>query len=63
MQDDYNTAARNQKMTTACIYDISEVILKKNESEIASVIGEIVQTSLIGLFQQYQWSAKATWIK
>lgn len=63
MQDDYNTAARNQKMTTTCIDDISEVILKKNESEIASVIGEIVQTSLIGLFQQYQWSAKATWIK
>lgn len=54
MQDDYNTAARNQKMTTACTDDISEVILKKNESEIASVIGEIVQTSLIGLFQQYQ---------
>lgn len=50
-------------MTTACIYDISEVILKKNESEIASVIGEIEQTKLIGFFQQYQWSAKATWIK
>lgn len=63
MQDDYNTAARNQKMTTACTDDISEVILKKNESEIASVIGEIEQTNLIGFFQQYQWSAKATWSK
>lgn len=50
-------------MTTACIDDISEVILKKNESEIASVTGEIEQTKLIGFFQQYQWSAKATWIK